>query len=133
VERYRSLASAFHISVRVTSAARSKWLQVTLLADLQNAAFRSAFTLKSISVLIMATCWNRVAGKRQARSLSYINANEIPTAEMIVAITSVTSSSSRVTFHRMVPTSSLIAIALLTEDHGRWFPVGLKKTALPSI
>src|SRR6478672_1814192 len=81
-------------------------------------------------------CRNKVAGiarQRQHQLRSYISASEIPTPEMIVAITNVTSSSSSVTFHRMVPTSLVVSSALLTEDDGRWFPVGLKKKFLPSI
>jgi hypothetical protein len=76
-------------------------------------------------------CWD--SRQRQQRPWPYISASEIPTAEMIVAMTNVTSSSSIVTFHRMVPTSSVVSIALLTEDDGRWFPVGLKKKFLPSL
>ena len=52
---------------------------------------------------------------------------------MIVAITNVTSSLSRVMCHRMVPTSSLVTIALLTVDNELWFRVGLKKKSLPSV
>ena len=51
---------------------------------------------------------------RQTRSRSYISANEIPTAEMSVAITNVTSSLSRVVFHRTVPPHPLVIITLLT-------------------
>jgi hypothetical protein len=52
--------------------------------------------------------------QRQRRSWSYISANEIPTAEMIVAMTNVMSSLSRVMFHRMIPPHSLVTIALPT-------------------